>query len=177
MTAVDVPILDAFTWIARAAGDRAGAVAAARWALTSAERVGSTEWIGWCGASLGAALLEDGGLEEAARVLSAGLDAADRGGALLQVLRCAGLLSAVHIGRDDETGARVAANRALAIHDRVRTPRGSALLFAGDALLALSRALRAVGEDAAAERVAVPVLRAAERTGWWLPEDATRTLA
>jgi class 3 adenylate cyclase/tetratricopeptide (TPR) repeat protein len=177
MSAVDVPILDAFTWIARAAGDRAGAVAAARWALASAERVASTEWIGWCGASLGAALIEDGGLEEAARVLVRGLDAADRGGALLQVLRCAGLLAAVNAGRGDEHGARAAANRALAIHDQARTPRGCALLFAGDALLALSRALRALGEDGAAERVAVPVLRAAERTGWWLPERAARAPA
>jgi tetratricopeptide (TPR) repeat protein len=177
MSAVDVPILDAFTWIARAAGDREGAVTAARWALASAERVASSEWIGWCDASLGAALLENGGLEEAARVLGAGLEAADRGGALLQVLRCAGLLAAVQVDRGDEDGARAAIDRALAIHGRARTPRGSALLFAGDALLALARALRAFGDDAAAERVAAPVLRAAERTGWWLPEGATQTLA
>ncbi|MEA2396843.1 MAG: hypothetical protein QOK25_399, partial [Thermoleophilaceae bacterium] len=58
-----------------------------------------------------------------------------------------------------------------------RTPEGSALLFAGDALLALARALRSLGRDADAERVAAPVLRAAERTGWWLPAGAARTLA
>jgi class 3 adenylate cyclase len=177
MSAVDVPILDGFTWIARASGDRAGAVTAARRALASAERVASAEWIGWCGASLGAVLVEDGGCEEAARVLAAGLDAADRGGALLQSLRCAALLAAAHVERGDQDAARAAATRALAIHGRARTPEGSALLFAGDALLALARALRSLGQDAAAERIAMPVLRAAERTGWWLPEGAAPTLA
>ena len=177
MTAIDVPILDAFTWIARAAGDGAGARAAARRALASAERVASTEWIGWCCASLGAVLLEDASLEEAERVLTAGLDAADRGGALLQSLRCAALRAAVQVERGDEIAARAVAARAVAIHDRVRTPEGSALLFAGDALLALARALRSLGRDADAERVATPVLHAAERTGWWLPAGASRTLA
>ncbi|MEA2315366.1 MAG: hypothetical protein QOI03_2058 [Solirubrobacteraceae bacterium] len=177
MTAVDVLFLDAFTWIARAAGDQAGAVVAARAALASAERVASAEWIGWCGASLGAVLLEEGGSDEAARVLAAGLDAADRGGAILQCLRCAALLAAAHVDRRDQGAARAAAARALAIHARARTPEGSALLFAGDALLALSRALRSLGDQAAADRVGLPVLQAAQRTGWWLPADAARSLA
>jgi hypothetical protein len=177
MTAVGVLFLDAFTWIARAGGDRPGAIVSARTALASAERVASAEWIGWCSASLGAVLLEDGGSEEAARVLAAGLDAADRGGAVLQALRCAALLAAAHVDRGDEGAARAAAARALSIHAGARTPEGSALLFAGDALLALARALRWLGDPAAAERVGAPVLRAADRTGWWLPSDAARTLA
>jgi hypothetical protein len=110
-------------------------------------------------------------------VLAAGLDAADRGGAILQCLRCAALLAAAHVDRRDQGAARAAAARALAIHARARTPEGSALLFAGDALLALSRALRSLGDQAAADRVGLPVLQAAQRTGWWLPADAARSLA
>ena len=156
--------LDTFTWIERAAHAGEAAVSAARRASFLAAETGSREWRAWTAASLGAALLEVNEADEAIRVLQDGLEHARASAAKLQHLRCAALLAHGYQRLTGDPGPVLA--EALEQAAAVRTPPGSALLFAADALLALAAVLDDRGETQAAVAIRQPIAQARRRQGW-----------
>ncbi|RZI87710.1 MAG: hypothetical protein EOO67_14005, partial [Microbacterium sp.] len=66
-------ILEASSWIDRAAGDPGAAVAAVRKAIVTVEVQAAPEWLAWLEASLGSHLIETGDLSAAIAVLESAL--------------------------------------------------------------------------------------------------------
>jgi predicted ATPase len=158
--------LDGLVWVHRARGDYARALELGRRALVLANEYSYGEWQGWSAATLGAVLLDLGAAEEAARVLTAGMEDARYHEAEGEVLRCAGELAWASWLRDEQTPALGLAGEAERMLSEITTPPGSAWLFGADVPLAVARTWLASGDPARAAALAHPLLAAAERSGW-----------
>ncbi len=153
-------------WINLSRGEYARALTEGRRAVEVATELGHVEWIAWGETFLGWVLYELGAPAEAVRHLREGLEAAERSGALLHAVNCAGHLAWAHRLAGDEAAARAAANRAEALMSQVRAPAGRAFVVGTPAYVAVARVHLARGDPAGAERVLGPMLVAAEACGW-----------
>jgi tetratricopeptide (TPR) repeat protein len=150
----------------RARGEYDEALALGRRAFDLAVELGHGEWTAWTAAWLGATLLELGALDEAARILSAGVEAAERAAADLHLVRCFGLHAWTALRSGDGDLAVELADRATAILDRIRVSPPRAYVAGQDAYVGVAHVRLARGEpDAAAELVA-PIVEACRDCGW-----------
>jgi tetratricopeptide (TPR) repeat protein len=157
-------INDAFCWLHRSRGAYDEAISAGRRAITHG--VASGAWGGWAAATLAWALLDLGVADDAAEVLERGLASAWRIGSANQTTRCLSQLAWARSLQNDAERATELAGRAQEMLDRVNTPPGRAFLFGAHAYAALARVYLVSGEPGRGEALLLPVLRAAERSGW-----------
>ncbi len=162
--AAEVLIDDGFCWLHRSRGAYEEALGAGRRAMAHA--AATSVWEGWAAATLGTALLELGAADAAAEVLERGLASAERAGSANQTTRSLGQLAWARSLQGDEREARVLAARATELLEQVRTPPGGAFLFGAHAYAAVARVHLASGEAERGEALILPLLRAAERSGW-----------
>jgi tetratricopeptide (TPR) repeat protein len=156
-------ILDAVCWLHRSCGAYGDALAAGRRAVAVGASIG---WDGWTAPTLGWALLDVGAPTAAATVLERGLAAAERVRAPTELTRCLGQLAWARwlLGARDEAISLVA--RAERLLGQVSAPPGGAFLFGAHAYTAIARVHLAAGAPERGEALLLPVLGAAERSGW-----------
>jgi tetratricopeptide (TPR) repeat protein len=159
-----IQMLDALGWLHRSTGAYEQALSAGRQAVALAAEVG--EWQGWAAATLGWTLLDLGAAAQAAEVLERGLAAGERTGARFEIVRCLGQLAWARwlLGSTEEASALAARAETLLAH--VSAPPGGAFLFGAHAYAAVARVLLATGSPERGEALLLPVLTAAERSGW-----------
>jgi class 3 adenylate cyclase/tetratricopeptide (TPR) repeat protein len=152
-------------WLERSRGRLGAALREGQAAHDLAREVGADEWAAWTAATLGWALLEARAPERAAGVLEHGRAAAERAGAVAQEIRCTGLLAQAAWQSNRATAGEHAA-QAESLLSSVTVPPGSAFLHGAHAQLALASVHLAAGDLERAERLSLPLLAAAERSGW-----------
>ena len=158
--------LDALCWLERSRGDYRRALEAGFEAHELAREAGSSDFVAWSTSSLGWALLEVDRPERAAEVLREGLDAVAGTGAAVQLVRCGGLLAAAESALGHAERAVELATRVEELLERMTVPPGGTFLYGAHAQLAVAGVRLRSGDPAAAERLAAPLLAAAERVGW-----------
>jgi class 3 adenylate cyclase/tetratricopeptide (TPR) repeat protein len=131
-----------------------------------AVELGHGEWTAWTAAWLGATLLEVGSLDEAARILSAGAEAAERTAADLHLVRCFGLHAWTALRSGDGDRAVELADRATAILDRIRVRPPRAYVAGQDAYVGVAQVRLARGEPDAAVELVGPIVQACRDCGW-----------
>ena len=158
--------LDTLCWLERSRGDYRSALEAGFEGHELAGAAGSSDFVAWSTSSLGWALLEVGRPERAAEILSEGLDAVAGTGAAVQLVRCGGLLAAAESALGHAERAAELAAEVEGLLGRMTVPRGGSFLYGAHAQLAVAHVRLQGGDHAAAERLAEPLLAAAERVGW-----------
>jgi class 3 adenylate cyclase/tetratricopeptide (TPR) repeat protein len=150
----------------RAKGEYGTALALGRRAFEQACDLDHPEWIAWSAAWLGGTALEVGALDEASRVLDAGIVAGERSAADLHLVRCLGLhaWASYRLG-DRERGVELA-DRATAIFERIRVRPPRAYVPGRDAYAAVARVRLREGFVKAATALIAPVVAACEACGW-----------
>jgi class 3 adenylate cyclase/tetratricopeptide (TPR) repeat protein len=150
----------------RARAEYDEALALGRRAFDVAVELGHGEWTAWTAAWLGATLLELGALGEAARILSAGAEAAERAAADLHLVRCLGLYAWTALRSGDGDRADELADRATAIFDRIRVRPPRAYVAGQDAYVGVAHVRLARGEPDAAVELVAPIVEACRDCGW-----------
>jgi class 3 adenylate cyclase/tetratricopeptide (TPR) repeat protein len=157
--------LTALAWMHRASGDYGEAMAEGRRAFELAQELDHTEWVAWGGVTLGSTLVELEAVEEADEVLRTAIEAAERAGADLHLVRALGLGAyAAWRSGEDERAAELA-DRARAMYDlvRVHPPRGH--VMGADAVVALARVRIHQGTIEAADGPLRGIVEACEACG------------
>jgi class 3 adenylate cyclase/tetratricopeptide (TPR) repeat protein len=160
----EVLMLDAVAWMNRSRGAYEEALSAGRRAV---EVAGQMRWPGWASATLAWTLLDLRAAESAAEVLERGLGVASRTGRAAEITRCVAQLAWARSLLGDLEGASALAARAEALLARVTAPPGDVFLFGAHAYAATARVLIAAGAPERGEALLLPVLKAAERSGWF----------
>jgi tetratricopeptide (TPR) repeat protein len=124
----------------RCRGELDEAVGIGRRALVLARERGHAEWIASTASQLGATLLQAGARGEAVEVLREGVDAAERSGADMHDLRCAGLLVRALARRKPGSGSRELLRSTESKLGAVHVPPGEVLLFAWDGAVGIAAA-------------------------------------
>jgi class 3 adenylate cyclase/tetratricopeptide (TPR) repeat protein len=158
--------LDTLCWLERSRGDYPSALQAGFEAHELAGAAGSSDFLSWSTSSLGWTLLETGRPERAAEILREGLEAVAGTGAAVQLVLCGGLLSAAESALGNDARAAELADRVEELVRRMTVPPGGTFLYGAHAQLAVAEVRLRNGDLAAAERLAEPLLAAAERVGW-----------
>ncbi|HYZ13080.1 MAG TPA: AAA family ATPase [Actinomycetota bacterium] len=150
----------------RARGEYDQAAALGRRAFDLARELGHGEWIAWTAAWLGSTLLELGAIGAATDVLSVGVEAADRSGADLHLVRCVALNAWAWQRLDDPSLARECADRATSILERIRVRPPRAYVAGQDAYVAVARVRVEHGEPDVAVELVAPVVAACRACEW-----------
>jgi class 3 adenylate cyclase/tetratricopeptide (TPR) repeat protein len=158
--------LATFSHFQRCTGDLDAAVETGRRAFAMARERGHEEWTGWTATELGGALLQLGARDEAAEVLRVGLDAAERAGADLHALRCAGLLVRALTRIDPSEETRRVLRSAEAKLQLVSVPTGEALLFAWDGSVGIAAAWLSGSDPKRALQIVDPIVQACLARAW-----------
>ena len=157
--------LTALAWMHRASGAYGEAVAEGRRAFELAQELDHIEWIAWGGMTLGSTLVELEAVAEADRVLRTAIEAAERAGADLHLVRGLGLDAYSAWSSGDHERAAELADRGGAMYDRVRVepPRGN--VMGADAIVALARVRIQQGHLEAADGPLRRIVEACEACG------------
>ncbi len=158
--------LGALCWFERARGRYGHALDAGRRAVAAASEIGHLEWTAWASAALGWTFQDLLFHEEAAKHLRAGVEAAQRAGAHLHLLRCLAHVAWSEWQLSQPEQAAIWADRAQAALEEVTVPAGRAFLLGSSAHVALARVRLAQGDPTWSERMLSPVVAAAEASGW-----------
>jgi class 3 adenylate cyclase/tetratricopeptide (TPR) repeat protein len=158
--------LDTLCWLERSRGDYRSALQAGLEAHELARAAGSSDFVAWSTSSLGWTLLETGRPDRAAEILGEGLEAVAGTGAAVQLVLCGGLLAAAESALGHANRAAELAERVEELLERMTAPPGGTFLYGAHAQLAVADVRLEGGDHAAAERLAEPLLAAAERVGW-----------
>jgi class 3 adenylate cyclase/tetratricopeptide (TPR) repeat protein len=150
----------------RSRGEYGRALEIGREALALALRLGHPEWTAWSETVLGRMLQELYAFEEAASHFERGLTAAEQCGSAFHTLNLASLRAWNAHVLGDAGRATGVAQRARDHAARIRTPAGHAVLDSTPAFVALARLDIADGNPEQGERRLMPVLAAAEASGW-----------
>ena len=159
-------ILEASSWIDRAAGDPAAAVAAVEDAVAVVASQPAPEWSAWLLGSLGSHLIEQGRAPEAIAVLESALESSNAIKSPNRVFRAASHLALARQQVGDEGGARAALAHALAVLATMTAPPGAVFLDGYRCYLALARTQVALGDVSGAHDLLVPLLAAARERRW-----------
>jgi class 3 adenylate cyclase/tetratricopeptide (TPR) repeat protein len=155
----------ALAWMHRASGDYGEAMAEGRRAFELAQELDHTEWVAWGGVTLGSTLVELEAVEEADEVLRTAIEAGERAGADLHVVRGLGLGAYAAWRSGEHARATDLADRAGAMYDRVRVqpPRGH--VMGADAVVALALVRIQQGRLEAADGPLRRIVEACEACG------------
>ncbi len=157
-------------WLHRAQGQYAQASAVGLEALVQAEESDHPWWSSFASAMLGWTLTEIGEVEEATRLLEAGVAFAERDGAESYLVRCLAHLALVRAVAGDAAGAERRLQASERILSYACNPPRSNFLHGAHATIAAARAALVGGSPGRAEALARPVLRAAGDLGWVEPQ-------
>jgi hypothetical protein len=158
-------IVGTFSPYHRCRGEVDEAVGIGRRALVLARERAHAEWIASTASQLGGTLLQAGVRDEAVEVLREGVEAAERSGAEMHNLRCAGMLVRT-LARLEPGGAPELLRSAEAKLRTVRVPTGEALLFAWDGTVGIAAARLSRGDAAGALEILDPLVRSCEERAW-----------
>jgi tetratricopeptide (TPR) repeat protein len=150
----------------RARADYDEALALGRRAFDLAVDLGHGEWTAWSASVLGGTLLELGAMGEAERILSVGVESAERAAADLHLVRCLGLHAWTALRSGDGDRAVELADRAKAILDRIRVHPPRAYVAGQDAYVGVAQVRLARGEPDAAVELVAPIVEACRDCGW-----------
>ncbi len=164
-------VLEARSWIDRAAGDPRAAVAAVHEATRTIGQQTTPEWSAWLQASLGSHLIEDGQAREAIAVLEPALEQAEAIKSPNRAFRASSHLALARQQVGDDDGARAALTRAQAVLASITAPPGDVFLDGYHSYLAVGQTCRLLGDGDAATAMLLPLLAAARTRGW---RDAER---
>lgn len=167
-------IHDAIGWAARSRGRYGRALAEGRQAIELSERGGPFGWSAWTRATLGWTLLDLRAARDAVGILERGL--ADAGWRADR-FRTAGHLAWARAIDGDLAGSDEAAAEAEEALSALSAPPGGAFLFGFGAAVALARAQLAAGRPERGEDLLLPLLAAAERSGWHEAEASASLVA
>jgi tetratricopeptide (TPR) repeat protein len=160
----------------RLQGRYADALDLGRRAVRHAETIGHTEWSAWSELFLGLTLLDVSALAEAEASLEAAMEAAERGGARLHLVRAMAQLGWCRWLVGERAAASELAERARSILAETTCPPGSAYLAGSDAYLAVAKVMLASGDPERAAAFADPIVEASRRFGWVETDLGARTL-
>jgi class 3 adenylate cyclase len=166
----EVLMLDALGWVHRSRGAYEEALSTGRHAV---ELASQTRWPGWAAATLGWTLLDLRAAGPAIEILERGLEMAERIGRATEITRCLAQLAWARLLLGEVEEANALAARAEAMLQRVTAPAGGVFLFGAHAYAATGRVLLAAGAPERGEALLLPVLEAAERSGWYEAIAAT----
>jgi class 3 adenylate cyclase/tetratricopeptide (TPR) repeat protein len=155
----------ALAWAHRVNGQYGAAVAEGRRAFELAHELDHTEWIAWGGMTLGSTLLELEAVKEADAVLQTAIEAAERAGADLHVVRGLGLGAYAAWRTGERERAAELAGRAGAMFDRIRVQPPGGHVMGADAIVALARVRIEQGRLEAAEEPLRRIVEACEACG------------
>lgn len=159
-------IVGTFSPYHRCRGDLDEAVGIGRRALVLARERAHAEWIASTASQLGGALIQAGMRDEAVEVLREGAEAAERSGAEMHDLRCAGLLVRTLTRRESDGAARELLRSAEAKLEAVRVPPGEMLLFAWDGAVGIAAARLSGGDAVGTLEILDPLVRSCEERAW-----------
>ncbi|MFL6023810.1 MAG: ATP-binding protein, partial [Marmoricola sp.] len=159
-------ILEASSWIDRAAGDPQAAVDVVQEAVDLLGEHTKPEWMAWLDASLGSHLIAQGRTLEAITVLESALEHSDAIRSPNRALRAASHLAWARQLVGDEAGSRAALTRAKDVLAAITAPTGAVFLDGYSSYLAVARTCVALGEPAEAQELLGPLLAAARQHGW-----------
>jgi class 3 adenylate cyclase/tetratricopeptide (TPR) repeat protein len=159
-------IVGTFSPYHRCRGDVDEAVGIGRRALVLARERAHAEWIASTASQLGGTLLQAGVRDEAVEVLREGVEAAERSGAEMHNLRCAGMLVRTLARLEPGDGAPELLRSAEAKLRTVRVPTGEALLFAWDGAVGIAAAWLARSDPKRAVGTIEPMLRLCVERSW-----------
>ncbi len=165
-------ILEASSWIDRAAGDPGAAVAAVRDAIETMREQPAPEWWAWLEASLGSHLIAQGKVPEAITVLESALRHSQAIKSPNRAFRAASHLAWARQLAGDEQGSRAALAQAQQVLVTITAPPGQVFLDGYASYLAVARTFLAHGDLHEAQELVVPLLAAARQNGWRNAEDA-----
>jgi class 3 adenylate cyclase/tetratricopeptide (TPR) repeat protein len=169
-------VLEAGSWIDRAAGDPRAAAAAVHEAIATIGRQTTPEWSAWLQASMGSHLVEAGQAQDAVAVLESALEQADAIKSPNRAFRAASHLALARQQVGDDAGARTALTRAQAVLASITAPPGDVFLDGYHSYLAVAQTCRLLGDADAATEVLLPLLAAARTHGWRDAERAASAL-
>ena len=159
-------ILEARSWIDRARGDLAGAVAAIHEAQETIGELDTPEWSAWLGASLGSHLIEQGEAGGAIPVLEEAFANSETIKSPNRAFRAASHLAWALSLVGDDTGSRKALAQAEEVLATISAPPGDVFLDGYHSYLAIARTRVALGDPLGGRTVLEPLLAAARRRGW-----------
>jgi class 3 adenylate cyclase/tetratricopeptide (TPR) repeat protein len=150
----------------RATGDYDQALTLGRRAFDLARERGHEEWTAWSATWLGSTLLELFAFEEASSILSVGVEAAERSGADIHLVRCLGMDAWAKHRLGDPDAAAERAEAAISIIERIRVRPPRAYVAGQDAYVAVGRVRLEQGLPEAAESLVAPIVDACRNCGW-----------
>lgn len=169
-------ILEASSWVDRAAGDPLAAVATLRTAMDAIAQQPAPEWSAWLEASLGSHLIELGRVPEAITVLESAQEHSEAIKSPNRAFRATSHLAWARQLSGDELGARVALAQANQILATITAPPGDVFLDGYRSYLAVARTCAALGDAAGAQDLVIPLLAAARENGWRSAEHEADTV-
>ncbi len=159
-------LLEASSWIDRAAGDARAAVAAVNEAVVTLGERTNPEFSAWLDASLGSHLIEQGDALGAIGVLESALAHSETVKSPNRSLRAASHLAWARWLVGDADGSRAALSTAEMVLAAITAPPGSMFLDGYRSYVAVARTCLALGDPRRAQDLLVPLIAAARRYGW-----------
>ncbi len=159
-------ILEASSWIDRAGGDPATAVATVQQAVEVISDQPAPEWSAWLKATLGSHLIASGQVPEAIAVLTSALGHSEAIKSPNRAFRAVSHLAWARHLAGDESGSRAALAHAKRVLATITAPPGAVFLDGYQSYLAIARTCAAVGDARGARDLLVPLLAAARENGW-----------
>jgi predicted ATPase len=159
-------VLEASSWIDRAAGDPRAAIAAMHAAVDTLGDEASPEFAAWLAASLGSHLIEQGDTDEAIAILESALEHAEAVKSPNRALRAVSHLAWARSLVGDVVGSRNALTQAEQVMATITAPPGSVFLDGYRSYLAVARTYLALGEPGRAQDLLTPLVAAAREHGW-----------
>ena len=159
----EVPwLLSVESAIARARGDYARAIEFGQRAVELARDASWTRWMAWADVNLGSVYLDLGAADRAAEHLASGLEESRATRFDVQLLRATALLCSANDMLGDQAARAALFDSASELVRRVRTPPGTAFIWASDAYAALADVHVRAGRGEAGRELLVPILEAAQ---------------
>ncbi|MFL6108670.1 MAG: ATP-binding protein, partial [Marmoricola sp.] len=159
-------LLEASSWIDRAAGDPRAAVAAVEEALEAIAERPAPEWSAWLQASLGSHLIDQGRAAEAIAVLESALEHSEAIKSPNRAFRAASHLALARQLVGDHEGSRTALAHARRVLATMTAPPGGVFLDGYRSYLALARTCVGFGDKQSAHDLLGPLRAAAREHGW-----------
>jgi len=169
-------LLEASSWINRAAGYPRAAESAVQEALDAIAEQSTPEWSAWLQGSLGSHLIEQGRAPEAIEVLESALEHSEAIKSSNRAFRAASHLALARQLVGDDHGSRAALTQAAAVLSTMTAPPGAVFLHGYRSYLALGRTYAGFGEVREARDLLVPLIAAAREHGWSSAERAASAL-